>query len=41
MQCSRCKLVEMRVEKVVNNIATHKCPKCGAEADAEIQDDED
>ena len=39
MQCSQCRLVEMRVEKVENDIVTHKCPKCGAVIQEEIKDE--
>ncbi len=40
MQCSKCRLVEMRVEKVENNIVTLKCPKCGQEEQTEIEDED-
>lgn len=29
MKCPQCKLVEMTVKKVKNNIVTHECKKCG------------
>lgn len=31
MKCPECQLVEMLVEKVENDIVTHKCKKCGLE----------
>lgn len=31
MKCPDCKLVEMLVEKVVNDTVIHKCKKCGKE----------
>ena len=29
MLCKNCKLIEMRVDTVKNNTATHICRKCG------------
>lgn len=31
MNCPKCKMVEMRVEKVVDNQIYYKCKKCGEE----------
>ena len=29
MKCPQCRIVEMMVEKIEDNIVTYKCKKCG------------
>ena len=31
MNCPKCKLVEMRVDRVEDNVIHYKCKKCGKE----------
>ena len=38
MKCEKCRLVEMVVEKVENNLITHKCRNCGNEYIEEIKE---
>ena len=39
MECPQCRLVEMRVEAIKDNIVTFKCPKCGKEIEEEIEEE--
>lgn len=39
MLCDNCKIIEMRVEKVECNIATHTCKKCGYTVTKEIPEE--
>lgn len=41
MLCKNCKFIEMRVEKVEGDIATHVCKKCGYTVTAPIPKEED
>lgn len=38
MKCPGCKMVEMQVWKVKDNVITHVCKKCGKEIKEEIKD---
>ena len=35
MKCPQCRLVEMSVREVKDNIVTHECKKCGKTAKEE------
>ena len=37
MKCPQCRLVEMIVKCVENNIATHECKKCGKTEKEELK----
>lgn len=41
MKCKQCRLVEMVIEKVEDNVITHKCRKCGSEYKEEIKDEKE
>lgn len=36
MKCPNCKLVEMIVERVIDNIVHYKCKKCGKGIEKEV-----
>lgn len=36
MQCPKCKMVEMWVEKIENSIIYYVCKKCGTTAQEEV-----
>ena len=38
MNCPKCQLLEMRVEKVENNEIHYKCKQCGEEIIKKIED---
>ena len=38
MLCPQCKMVEMRVEKVENNVIYLKCKKCGTETSVSVEE---
>lgn len=38
MNCSKCQLLEMRVEKVVDNEIHYKCKNCGKEETVNVED---
>lgn len=38
MNCPKCKLLEMRVERVENDTIYYKCKKCGKEEILKIND---
>ena len=37
MKCPQCRLVEMLVKEIKDNIVTFVCPKCGKEIKEEIE----
>lgn len=38
MNCPKCKLIEMRVEKVIDNEIHYKCKQCGEETVKKIEE---
>ena len=40
MKCPNCKLVEMFVIKVIDNIVHYKCKKCGKEIEKEMNEED-
>lgn len=39
MKCPQCRLVEMLVKEMKDNIVTFVCPKCGKEIEEEIEEE--
>lgn len=38
MNCPKCKIIEMRVEKVEDDIIHYKCKNCGEEEKIDIKE---
>lgn len=38
MECPQCKIIDMRVEKVENNVIHYVCKKCGETLDKTIEE---
>lgn len=41
MKCPNCLLVEMLVDKVVENVIYYKCKKCGKEIEKEVIEEDE